>query len=291
MAGIKREAHGGQHRAHQSPDAARERHAAEHDRRHAVQGGVGPDGGAGLAAAREGGGRRCRPCPPSARRPCRRGHAVLPTLTPDRNAALRSLPTANMAMPVRLRFRGSQMRSSAPTIQRIDGHGSEKPPTTRRWRSAEKPPPGDDRTNRAIPDRMKLAANVTTMSGMPDTGDDDADQRRQGHGDGDDDERQRHARAEALPLHPAGGQAVGEHHHGADGEVDAARDHDDGLRHGEEGQAHRPGGDGADLERPELGHLRGPPEQQRPAAAGPRPPSSPAAGRSGTAGWSARAAW
>ncbi len=82
---------------------------------------------------------------------------------------MRSLPTANMAMPVRLRFRGNQMRSSAPTIQRIDGHGSEKPPTTRRWRSAEKPPPGEDRTNRAIPDRMKLAANVTTMSGMPDT--------------------------------------------------------------------------------------------------------------------------
>ena len=37
------------------------------------------------------------------------------------------------------------------------------------WKSPDVPPPGDDNTNRARPEMVKLAARVTMMSGTPDT--------------------------------------------------------------------------------------------------------------------------
>lgn len=74
-----------------------------------------------------------------------------------------------MAMPARLRLTGSHNSSRVAVIHTMEGSGSEKPPTMRFWNATGVPPPGPLRTSKAAPARMKLAARVTTMSGMPET--------------------------------------------------------------------------------------------------------------------------
>ena len=94
---------------------------------------------------------------------------VLPTSTPARKAAARLDPTAYKALPNRLRDTGIHTSAIASTSQMREGHGFEKPPTTRLTKSGEVPPPGPPRMSSATPGSMKLIASVTMMSGTPET--------------------------------------------------------------------------------------------------------------------------